>query len=148
MAKCLRCNYEMNKVKPEHFINPYMIEEHDGDYSEYACPHCGTYYTVEGISEEEKNTVPKYNEEFRKDFMDVSHGCEGFCPECGSHVIFSSENMRSKVIGDVEKKDDDALVSYVYCPYCGAFTEIIEPKPSELVRFPIYRDLNKKDEKD
>ena len=143
MAKCLRCGHEMNKVKPEHFINPYMVEEHDGDYSEYACPYCGTYYTVEGISEEEKETVPKYNEELKKDFVDTGHGYDGFCPECGCHIVWSSDFMRSEVIGDVDNDDDDALVSYVYCHYCGSYTEIIEAKPSELKRFPIYNELNK-----
>lgn len=54
--------------------------------------------------------------------------------------------MRSEVWGDTETFDengnkivnewgtdvDDALVSYVSCPYCGAYIEIVEAKPSEL----------------
>ena len=143
MAKCLRCGYDLIKVIPEHYINPDYANEYEFEYSEYACPHCGTYYTVEGINDDEKNTVPKYNKELEKEFVDESHGYEGLCPECGRHIVWSSDFMRSEIIGDVDNEDDDALVSYVYCPYCGSFTEIIEAKPSELVRFPIYKELNK-----
>jgi len=140
MCKCLRCEHEMIKVKPENFINPDRWNENPS-YSEYSCSYCGTYYTVEGISEEEKHTVPKYNEELRKDFVDESHGYSGLCPECGKHIIWSSDFMRSEVIGDVDDEEDDALVSYVFCPYCGSMTEIIEAKPSEIKRFPISKEV-------
>lgn len=140
MCKCLRCEHEMIKVKPENFINPDRWNE-NSSYSEYSCSYCGTYYTVEGISEEEKHTVPKYNEELKKDFVDESHGYSGLCPECGKHIVWSSDFMRSEVIGDVDDEEDDALVSYVFCPYCGSMIEIIEAKPSEIKRFPISKEV-------
>lgn len=137
MSKCLRCGHELVKVSDENRIYP------DENTIEYACQYCGTYITVREISEDEKDTVPKYNKELEKDFVDESHGYYGVCPECGKHIVWSSDFMRSEVWGDVEKDEEDSLVSYVYCPYCGSMIEIVEPNETELKRFPIYKELNK-----
>lgn len=151
MAKCLRCEHELEEIE----IEDVFSDDDEIKFKEYKCPYCGTLYRVEEILEEEKHTVPKYNKELEKDFIDQSHGYEGLCTECGKHIIWSSDFMRSEVLSDVGKyneetnkfeydKEDDSLVSYVYCPYCGSMIEIIEPKPSELINYPIHNELKEK----
>ena len=107
-------------------------------------------------SEEDKENYPYYNDELKDGFCDAHHGYDGFCPECGSHIIWSGDFMRSEVWGDVEQLDengnpivdeygidvDDSLVSYVSCPYCGAYIEIVEAKPSELKALQEEKEKN------
>lgn len=145
MAKCLRCDYE----------DLEECESYEDNVKEYHCPHCGTHYIVGLVEESEKESYPAYNDELKKDFIDERHGYNGLCTECGRHIVWSSDFMRSETVGDVDIDDvdenglpvDDALVSFVICPYCGCYTEIIEPKPSETGDYPYWDELNKsKDE--
>ena len=63
--------------------------------------------------------------------------------------------MRSEVVGDVDETVvdeyglpvDDALVSNVYCPYCGASIDIIEPKPSDIKKnnYPYWEELKNRE---
>ena len=145
-AYCMRCGAELIKVKKEDYVYPNLDEDCQGSVSEWKCPECGTYYSVTPPAEEDKMNYPFYNEELQDGFCDSHHGYDGFCPECGSHIVWSGDFMRSEVWGDTEKLDengkpivdeygidvDDSLVSYVSCPYCGAYIEIVEAKPSEL----------------
>ena len=144
---CMRCGAELVAVNKEDYIYPDIEEDgYSGSSSEWKCPECGTYYSVSRPDEESQMNYPKYNEELQEGFCDAHHGYDGFCPECGHHIIWSGDFMRSEVWGDTETFDeegnkkvdewgldpDDALVSYVSCPYCGAYIEIVEAKPSEL----------------
>ena len=145
-AECMRCGQSMNEVDLDDYVYPKLDDDCCGSLSEWKCPHCGTYYSVSGPADEDKENYPAYNEELEKNFCDGHHGYDGLCPECGHHIVWSGDFMRSEVWGDTEKLDengkpivdeygldvDDALVSYVSCPYCGAYIEIVEAKPSEL----------------
>ena len=145
-ARCMRCGALLDKVPEEDYIYPKLGDEYEGSLSEWRCPECGTYYSVSPVDEEDKENYPYYNPELREGFADAYHGYDGHCPECGSHIIWSGDFMRSEVWGDVEVLDengkpvvdengidiDDSLASYVTCPYCGATIEIVEAKPSEL----------------
>ena len=144
---CMRCGELLEEVKKEDYINfPYDEEEGVGAIAEYRCPHCLTYYSVFPPDEEVKESYPAYNKEAEETFVDAHHGYDGECPLCGNHIVWSGDFMRSEVWGDTEQLDsdgnpivdeygtdvDDALASYVRCPYCGADIEIVEAKPSEL----------------
>ena len=145
--RCMRCGEPLVKVNDEDRITPpYDEDENFGCVAEYKCPHCLTYYTVTPVDPEEKENYPAFNEKLQENFCDSNHGYDGECPECGSHIVWQSDFMRSEVWGDTELLDengepildeygldvDDSLVSYVACPYCGAYIEIVEAKPSEL----------------
>ena len=138
MAKCLRCGEEL--------IGEDVLFDDESKY--YHCPNCGTQYVVNEVNENEKMCYPKYNKKLLKDFIDEYHGYEGLCTECGKHIVWSSDFMRSEIIGDIDMEDvdeygiptDDSLVSFVTCPYCGVYIEIIEPKPSEIKNYPYWKD--------
>lgn len=155
-ALCMRCGHKLVRVPKEDFIYPNLDEEGcEGSISEWKCPECGTYYSVTPPSEEDKMNYPYYNEELQDNFVGSYSGYEGTCPECGNHIVWSGDFMRSEVWGDTETLDDngnpildeygcdvdDSLASYVSCPYCGASIEIVEAKPSELKNYPIYKEL-------
>ena len=140
---CMRCGAELEPVPKEEWMYPSFEEDgYQGSIAEYKCPECKTYYSVSPVDEESKMDYPAYNPELEKNFVDSHHGYDGFCPECGSHIVWSGDFMRSEVWGDVDEEDkdewgcpkDDALASYVSCPYCGAYIEIVEAKPSELAQ--------------
>lgn len=144
---CMRCGAELIEIPKEDYIYPDFDEDgYCGSVMELKCPECGTYYSVSGVPEEDRNNYPAYNKELEENFVDAHHGYDGLCPVCGNHIIWSGDFMRSEVWGDVEQLDengkpilnewgfdaDDALASYVSCPYCGSYIEIVEAKPSEL----------------
>lgn len=137
MAECLRCNHEMIDNGEGEFFDEVPNKSYD-------CPHCGTHVEVYlPRTKEEKQNLPMYNKEL-EEFGDSSHGYDGLCPECGHHIIWQSDFMRSEVVGDKYGLPvDDALVSNVYCPYCGASIEIIEPKPSDIEKnnYPYWKEL-------
>ena len=155
-AYCMRCGAELKEIPKEDYIYPNLDEDCSGSISEWKCPECGTYYAVTPPSEEDKENYPYYNDKLKDGFCDAHHGYDGFCPECGSHIIWSGDFMRSEVWGDVEQLDengnpivdeygidvDDSLVSYVSCPYCGAYIEIVEAKPSELKALQEEKEKN------
>ena len=144
---CIRCGEELVEVPKEEYMYPDFDEDgYSGSILELKCPKCGAYHSVTPVAEEEKKNYPAYNEEVDKNFVDSGHGYPGYCPICGSHIVWSSDFMRSEVWGDTETFDengnkivdewgcdvDDSLVSYVACPYCGAYIEVVDAKPSEL----------------
>lgn len=157
----MRCGAELEIIKKEDYVYPDIEEDgYSGSVGEYRCPVCGSYYSVSAPDEESRQNYPKYNEELRENFGDSHHGYDGFCPECGHHIIWSGDFMRSEVWGDTETLDekgnpivdeygcdvDDSLVAYVSCPYCGAYIEIVDAKPSELEK--IAHQLYEKYKKD
>lgn len=154
---CMRCDAELVEIPKEDYVYPaYYDDECSGSIAEFKCPKCGTYYTVTGVAEEDKENYPAYNPELEETFVDSHHGYDGLCPMCGSHIVWSGDFMRSEVWGDTEVLDaegnpihdeyggdiDDALVSEVSCPYCGAYIEIVEAKPSELEELKRGKDTN------
>ena len=155
-AYCMRCGAELKEIPKEDYIYPNLDEDCSGSISEWKCPECGTYYAVPPPRAEDKENYPYYNDKLKDGFCDAHHGYDGFCPECGSHIIWSGDFMRSEVWGDVEQLDengnpivdeygidvDDSLVSYVSCPYCGAYIEIVEAKPSELKALQEEKEKN------
>lgn len=135
---CIRCNAELESIPQENFVYPSFEEEgYRGSKAEYRCPECLTYYCVSTLDDENETQEEEVN--YIEYTISKEH-CYGQCIECGHPVGWDSDFMRSEVWGDVdtEEKDeygcskDDALVSYASCPNCGAYIEIVEPKPSEI----------------
>ena len=144
---CMRCGAELNEIDKDDYMYPAFDEDdYSGSIMELKCPDCGTYYSVCAVDEESKDNYPAFNKELEEGFVDSHHGYDGLCPVCGHHIIWSGDFMRSEVWGDTETFDengekivdewgcdvDDSLVSYVSCPFCGSYIEIVEAKPSEL----------------
>ena len=143
---CIRCGAELVEVQEDAYMYPDFDEEgYSGSVVEYTCPKCGAHHSVTPVDPEDKDNYPAFNENLEKDFVDCGHGYDGECPLCGSHIVWSSDFMRSEVWGDTETFDengekivdefgcdvDDSLVTYVSCPHCGAYIEIVDAKPSE-----------------
>ncbi len=129
--RCMRCGAPLVKVSDDERMTPPYWEEESGEpVEEYRCPECLTYHTVTPVDPESKDAYPAYNKEAAENFVDSYHGYDGECPKCGSHIVWSSDFMRSEVWGDVED-DEDTLVSYVSCPYCGAYIELVEATDKE-----------------
>ena len=145
--RCIRCDAELEEVPKDQWHYPSFEDEGcHGSVMELRCPQCGAYHSVSDVEEEDRENYPAYNPELAETFVDADHGYAGHCPKCGNHVVWSGDFMRSEVWCDTEVLDengkpihdeygcdpDDALVTYVMCPYCGASIEIVDAKQSEL----------------
>ena len=145
MGKCIRC------LDGELVQRPTYGEDYDL-YKCYDCPECGAIHEVYLLDKSERHLYPKYNPEEEAMFVDSSHGYDGFCPECGSHIIWSVDFMRSDILDDVDNSpemlneygfsNDDSLVTEVFCPYCGASITVIDAKPSEQKNYPYFNEKN------
>lgn len=131
--ECMRCDSPLTLIEE--------IEEIG--QKTYLCENCGTIHVYYECPDEDKENHAFYNDDKEDSLGSSSHGYDGLCPNCGSHIIWSSDFMRSEVWGDVDNDDDDSLVSSVYCPHCGGSVDIIECKPSEYHKFPIYKNKEK-----
>lgn len=154
---CMRCGHELVLVDCD-------WAEGNGE-KEYHCPNCGVIEMFYPCSEEERENYSYYNSEIEDNLGSSSHGYDGYCPQCGSHIVWGADFMRSEVLGDVEGQEyefdekkksehpeyfdnngllkDDSLASNVFCPHCGASIDIIEAKPSEYIKYPFYPDYEK-----
>lgn len=119
---CMRCDHELELVHEETADNFFC----------YICPVCLTLHWVSLPDEDLRNYYHFYNEEVDNEVANENHGYNGLCPNCGHHIIWGADFMRSEVMGDVDNEEDDSLASDVHCPNCGTAVTIIEAKPSEL----------------
>lgn len=151
---CMRCGHEL-------IVFDSDFADGIGE-KEYHCPHCGVIEMFYPCPEEERESYEYYNSNVEDSLGNTSHGYDGLCPMCGSHIVWGADFMRSEVLGDIDGQEyefeenaktkypeffdengllrDDSLASNVYCPHCGASIDIIEAKPSEYSRFPFYNE--------
>lgn len=144
--KCMRCEHELKLVR----------KDDDTNEMEYQCPYCGTIELYYPCNDEDKERYAFYNNNIKDTLGGVSHGYDGFCPKCGSHIIWSSDFMYTDLFPIDENEEvelneygcpvDDSLVSNVFCPHCGASIDIIEPLPSQRHNFPAFADENKNEQ--
>lgn len=146
---CMRCDHELIEV------DAGLTGEELG-VREFNCPYCGTIEIFYPCPEEDRENYAYYNDENEDTLGGCDHGYPGLCPQCGSHIIWGSDFMRSEVLGDVDEDDvdeygipnDDALASSVHCPHCGASIDVIDAKPSEYHLYPLYKNCENTEEDD
>ena len=143
---CMRCEHDLELIQ----------EEEEFGEKIYQCPYCGVIEHFYPCLEEEQENYGFYNDECEDTLGDCSHGYDGFCPQCGSHIVWGGDFMYTDLfpIDDDEEVElneygcpvDDSLVSNVYCPHCGASIDIIEPLPSQRHIYPAFADENNEEE--
>lgn len=145
MAKCIRCDHELELLTGDEYDEIY--DEEGVKY--YVCPYCGARYDISIPDDDEKENYHLYNEEIECTVSDENHGYEGRCLECGHYLIIMNNFMRSEVYGDVDEEDvdengiakDDTIVDILYCPNCGANITATPPKPSEEMNYDWYKEI-------
>ena len=120
---CMRCDAPLERFD-------YIEEE---GCMTFKCPNCRTIEIFTPCDRDEEDNYAFFNESVVDDLGNEEHGYHGLCPQCGSHIIWGADFMRSEVLGDVENEDDDSIASSVSCPHCGGNIQIIDPKPSEYL---------------
>ena len=61
------------------------------------------------------------------------------CIRCGHDLIIGSNFMRSDLEGDIDP-DDDAMITYATCPYCGAQYELTDVSENEKKDYPYWNE--------
>lgn len=60
------------------------------------------------------------------------------CMRCEHDLILESNFMLSEVNGEVLDEDNDAMVTYAHCPYCGARYELTDTPESEKKNYEYW----------
>ena len=60
------------------------------------------------------------------------------CMRCKHKLILESNFMLSEINGEELSDDDDAMVTYAHCPYCGARYELTDTPQSEKKNYPYW----------
>lgn len=59
------------------------------------------------------------------------------CMRCEHDLILESNFMLSD-FDDGINEEDDAMVTYAHCPYCGARYELTDTPQSEKIKYPYW----------
>ena len=106
---CIRCGEELKLLRNDNETNEM----------EFQCTYCGTIELFYPCADEDKENYAWYNDDVDDNLGGCSHGYDGFCPQCGSHIVWGADFMRSEVLGDVENDEDDGLPGIL--SYCAGF---------------------------
>lgn len=108
------CGGKLVKVDPENYICTCPDNDELPGCCEYECDTCKTRYAVTPCAPEEREYYPYYNEEKEDGVPNCNHGFEAECPICGHYLVWSSEFMRSEVVGDVpiSKEGEEKIKKY------------------------------------
>ena len=61
------------------------------------------------------------------------------CMRCGHEIIIEGNFMLSEINGEELNEEDDAMVTYAICPYCGARYELTDTLESEKKNYPYWQ---------
>jgi DNA-directed RNA polymerase subunit RPC12/RpoP len=61
------------------------------------------------------------------------------CMRCGHEIILEGNFMLSEINGEELNEDDDTMVTYAHCPYCGARYELTDTPESEKKNYPYWK---------
>ena len=61
------------------------------------------------------------------------------CMRCEHDLILEGNFMLSEINGEELSEDDDAIVTYAHCPFCGARYELTDTPESEKKNYPYWR---------
>ena len=96
----------LSQFDEEADVSVEIKEEGEFELHLYKCPNCGLTEEVYLPEDEEKPSYPAYNGE-ECSVADCEHGYHGLCPECGCHIIWGADFMRSEVWGDIPLTPDN-----------------------------------------
>lgn len=69
------------------------------------------------------------------------------CMRCDHELIISGNSMLSDYM-DAQTEEEDAIVTYMFCPFCGASYEVADTPLSEQSKYPYWNpdkiDINDK----
>lgn len=60
------------------------------------------------------------------------------CMRCKHNLILESNFMLSEINGEELSENDDAMVTYAHCPYCGARYELTDTPENEKKNYPYW----------
>ena len=60
------------------------------------------------------------------------------CMRCGHDLILEGNFMLSEINCEELLEDDDAIVTYAHCPFCGARYELTDTPQSEKKNYPYW----------
>ena len=93
--ECMCCDHPLELIEEIKDDEGFEFEIH-----RYKCPNCGLVEESYLPDEEDKDSYPAYNGE-ECSIADCEHGYHGCCPECGHHIVWGADFMRSEVWGDI-----------------------------------------------
>lgn len=97
--ECMCCDHPLELVEE-------IKEEGEFELHSYKCPNCGLIEEAYIPDDEDKQSYPAYNGE-ECSVADCEHGYHGLCPECGCHIIWGADFMRSEVWGDIPLTEEN-----------------------------------------
>lgn len=63
------------------------------------------------------------------------------CMRCKHEIILEGNFMLSEINGEELNEDDDTMVTYAHCPYCGARYELTDTPESEKRNYPYWNSF-------
>ena len=57
---------------------------------------------------------------------------------CEHDLILEGNFMLSEINGEVLTEEEDTMVTYAHCPYCGARYELTDTPESEKKNYPYW----------
>ena len=60
------------------------------------------------------------------------------CMRCRHNLILENNFMLSDINGEILSDEDDSMVTYAHCPYCGARYELYDVSESEKKNYPYW----------
>lgn len=97
--ECMCCDHPLELVEE-------ISEDGEFETHRYKCPNCGLIEEAYIPDDEDKQSYPAYNGE-ECSVADCEHGYHGLCPECGCHIIWGADFMRSEVWGDIPLTEEN-----------------------------------------
>lgn len=61
------------------------------------------------------------------------------CFRCKHELIWGNDFMQSDLEGEELKENEDSLVSFYTCPYCGMSYMITDTAPEDQKDFPYFK---------
>lgn len=62
------------------------------------------------------------------------------CMRCGHKIILESNFMLSEINGEDLSEEEDAIVTFAHCPFCGAMYTLTDTPISERHSYPYWRN--------
>ena len=64
------------------------------------------------------------------------------CMRCEHDIVLEGNFMLSEINGEELTEDEDTMVTYAHCPYCGARYELTDTPECEKKDYPYWRNFD------